>query len=122
MPRHRSESPMGRVEVSGKGDKVMKKEKLMNEAGYTKADHLLPSISKEEAMRRRVGPYIANLLTHRSSGVPLSHYAGLVDKTHEDRIISRGRAGMTPLAGVAMDVRPHAPKKGAKLPDQGETM
>jgi hypothetical protein len=102
--------------------KIEKKEELMTEAGYTKADHLLPKISVEEAMRRRVGPYIANLLVSKSQGVPVSHYASLVGKTHEDKIVSRGRGGMTPLVGVAMDVHPHAPKKGVKLPDQGETM
>lgn len=84
-------------------------------AGFPKHEYLFTK-------RQPVGDYIENLLTHRSQGVPESHYKHLVCPTHEDKIISRGRAGMTAVMGTPIDVSPAGTKHGVKLPDMNETM
>jgi cbb3-type cytochrome oxidase cytochrome c subunit len=99
----------------GKATSLAKAESMMNKAGYPKHDFLFTK-------KQPVGDYVENLLTHRSQGVPESHYKSLVSSTHEDKIVSRGRGGMAQLMGSPIGVvGSDGSRKGTKLPDVQET-
>ncbi len=115
---HAKKSKYGGEEVMNvkEAKRVNVAEAMKDKAGYTKHDFLFTK-------KQPVGSYIDNLLTHRSQGVPESHYKSLVCPTHEDKIISRGRGGMAQLMGSPIGVvGGDGVRKGAKLPDVAETM